>query len=34
VAREVLEAAGPDAVVDDVEELRQVLGLPASVPTA
>ena len=32
VAREVLEAAGPDAVVDSVEELRQVVGLAASLP--
>lgn len=32
VPREVLEASGPDAVVDTVEELRQVVGLPASVP--
>lgn len=32
VGREVLEAAEPDAVVDTVDELRQVIGLPASVP--
>jgi len=32
VPREVLEAAGPDAVVDRVEELRQVVGLAAPVP--
>jgi pyrophosphatase PpaX len=32
VPREVLEAAGPDAVVDTVEELRRVVGLPASLP--
>jgi phosphoglycolate phosphatase-like HAD superfamily hydrolase len=31
VSREVLEAADPDAVVDTVEELRRVVGLPASV---
>ena len=30
--REVLEAAEPDAVVDTVEDLRQLVGLPASVP--
>lgn len=30
VPREVLEAAGPDAVVDTVEELRQLVGLAAS----
>ena len=30
VDRTVLEAAGPDAVVDTVEELREVVGLPAS----
>jgi pyrophosphatase PpaX len=32
VGRDVLEAAGPDAVVDTVDELRQVVGLPARVP--
>ena len=31
VPREVLEAAEPDAVVDTVEELRRVVGLPTSV---
>ena len=32
VGREVLEAAGPDTVVDTVDELRRAVGLPAVVP--
>jgi pyrophosphatase PpaX len=32
VPREVLEAEEPEVVVDTVEELRRVVGLPASLP--